>query len=249
VPGGFVTPPEMVVLGALPLAFKTHAAIMHLCRLGYREDAEARLRTLFELALDVRYMLQAEDPQDCAQRWLDYATVVQHKFWGVLNRGDDYYDEVRRELANRSKEMQENLDAIERVKAGRRRGHVGAEAALCVADGGDLELTARANRRRCICAHGAVIRAWSASRRGRGVGRIRVSIRYVGDRQVVATVKPQWPVRVASRARRPSASPPMAWPCSCGAPGPIKKHVAPKGSALTFWVGVYLAAARLGDSV
>ena len=39
-PPTFGTPPEMVVLGASPMAFKTHAAIMHLCRLGYREEAE-----------------------------------------------------------------------------------------------------------------------------------------------------------------------------------------------------------------
>jgi hypothetical protein len=116
-PGGFVTPPEMVVLGALPMAFKTHAAIMHLSRLGYREDAEARLRTLFELAVDLRYMLQAHDPQDCAQRWLDYAKVVQHKLWGVLERGGDYYEEIRRQLANRPQEMQQVLEAIDRVKA------------------------------------------------------------------------------------------------------------------------------------
>lgn len=99
------------------MAFKTHAAIMHLCRLGYREDAEAQLSTLFELALDLRHMRQADDQQECAQRWLDWAEVVQHRYWGVLNRGDDYYDEVRRELASWPLEMQEVLDAIERVKA------------------------------------------------------------------------------------------------------------------------------------
>lgn len=117
VPGGFATPPEMVVVGALPMAFKTHAAVMHLCRLGYVQDAHARVRTIFELALDLRYMLRADDPQECAQRWLDWAIVEQHRLWGVLDRGDEYYSDVRHAVKAKPREMQEVLDAIKRVKA------------------------------------------------------------------------------------------------------------------------------------
>ena len=73
------------------------------------------------------------------------------------------------------------------------------------------------------------------------MGRIRASIHYVGEQQVVGTVKPQGAGSRRVAGAKTFGSPPMDWPCSCGALGPIKKQVAPKGSALTFWVGVYLA--------
>src|SRR2546429_8629409 len=42
-PPGPISPTELVVLGAMGSAFKTHSAIQLLCRQGYHEDALARV--------------------------------------------------------------------------------------------------------------------------------------------------------------------------------------------------------------
>src|SRR5205085_4096186 len=85
--------------------------------IGFAEDALARVRTLFELALDLQYMMRADDPQETAQRWLDWATVIQHRLLGVLERGDDNFDDLRSALSAKPDEKAAVLEAIERVKA------------------------------------------------------------------------------------------------------------------------------------
>jgi hypothetical protein len=118
-PPGPISTTQMVVLGAMASAFKTHSAIQLLCRQGYNEDAMARLRTLFEMALDLRYMRFVPDQIGArSERWLDWAKVVQFHLLGVLDRDDDYYDDVRKELTEEhADEYQSVLEAIERVKA------------------------------------------------------------------------------------------------------------------------------------
>jgi hypothetical protein len=119
IPPGPISTTEMVVLGAMASAFNTHSAIQLLCRQGYRDDAFARVRTLFEMALDLRYMRFVPDEVGArAERWLDWAKMVQFRLLGVLERGGDYYEDVRKALFEQhSDELQSVLDAIERVKA------------------------------------------------------------------------------------------------------------------------------------
>jgi hypothetical protein len=56
IPEDGVTPIEKVVIVAVAKAFKTYQSILILCREGYVDDAEVLLRTLFELAVSVRYV-------------------------------------------------------------------------------------------------------------------------------------------------------------------------------------------------
>jgi Family of unknown function (DUF5677) len=118
IPPGPINPVKFVVLGAMATSLKTHSAIQLLCRQGYWEDAFARVRTLFEFALDLRYMQKdAAQTSELAQRWLDWARVAQQHLLGVLERGDDYFEGVRDVLADHPDETQSLKAAIERVKA------------------------------------------------------------------------------------------------------------------------------------
>jgi hypothetical protein len=70
-------PQALVVFGATKAA-KTHSSILLLCRRGNGEDAAILLRSLFELALDVKYV-SADTSGDRARRWLDYDWVNRYE--------------------------------------------------------------------------------------------------------------------------------------------------------------------------
>src|ERR1051326_1844526 len=108
----------LVALGTMTMAFKTHPSVQLLCRHGYPEDAFARVRTLFEIALDLRYMRHEPNEESArAKRWLDWAKVVQYRLLGVVERGGDYFDDVRKALAEHEEEINAVTAAIEQLKA------------------------------------------------------------------------------------------------------------------------------------
>jgi hypothetical protein len=67
-------------------AFKTHSAALVLCRKGYVEDALVLLRTLLELAIDVRYVLKNQR-EELVARWWYYDVVERYESVRAL-RGD-----------------------------------------------------------------------------------------------------------------------------------------------------------------
>ncbi len=72
-------PPAAALLFAVGKGLKTHEALLILCRSGYAQDAKSLLRVLYEVALGVRWIMQAEgkDRHNRALRWLDYDWVVR----------------------------------------------------------------------------------------------------------------------------------------------------------------------------
>jgi len=104
------TPAQQMVRFALGKAHKTHRAIVVLCRQGYGEDAAILLRTLLELAIDVRYI--ALDPgDDRGQRWLDYDSVTRYEFSATALRSPlPEWDDVRQSIQE-DPALQQRIDA------------------------------------------------------------------------------------------------------------------------------------------
>ena len=88
-----LSPAQAMVIFALGKAYKTHRALLILCQDGYGEDAAILLRSLFELALDARYI--ARDPSgQAALRWIDYDAVTRYELARTVHT--DPYFEVHR---------------------------------------------------------------------------------------------------------------------------------------------------------
>jgi hypothetical protein len=88
-----MAPKQAVVLFALGKAYKTHRAIQILCSEGYGEDAAILQRSLFELAVETRYITRSP-LQKRALRWLDYDVVSQYEMARVV-RDDPYFATYR----------------------------------------------------------------------------------------------------------------------------------------------------------
>jgi Family of unknown function (DUF5677) len=73
-----LSPAQALVIFAATKASKTHSSILVLCRRGAGEDAAIILRSMFELALDVKY-ISADASGDRAERWLDYDWVNRYE--------------------------------------------------------------------------------------------------------------------------------------------------------------------------
>jgi len=104
------TPAQQMVRFALGKAHKTHRAILILCGQGYGEDAAVLLRTLLELAIDVRYM-KLDPGEDRGQRWLDYYWVTRYEFSRTAAKSSlAEFDDVRQEIQQHP-EVQERIEA------------------------------------------------------------------------------------------------------------------------------------------
>lgn len=77
-PSGNWEPAQACSLFALVKGLGTHRAITSLCRRGYGLDAGILLRSLFELALDSRYISQ-EPWGDRPLRWMDFDWVERYE--------------------------------------------------------------------------------------------------------------------------------------------------------------------------
>lgn len=84
VTGEDLSPAQAVAFYAIAKATKTYRAVLILRREGCPEDAMILLRSLFELALEFRYI--AQDPEsDRACRWLDYEWVTKYEFHKTIS--------------------------------------------------------------------------------------------------------------------------------------------------------------------
>ena len=74
----------------LAKATKSHAAILSLCGTGYGEDASVLVRTVFETAVDIRYIAETSDGEEVARRWLEFDVVNRYEMAKVV-RSDPYF--------------------------------------------------------------------------------------------------------------------------------------------------------------
>jgi hypothetical protein len=88
---------QIMVNVAIVKAYKSHRALLILCREGYGEDATILLRALFELALDIEHV--ARGPLgERAQRSGEYIIVERYEFLRVLQT-DSLFENHRRRVA------------------------------------------------------------------------------------------------------------------------------------------------------
>jgi hypothetical protein len=74
---------QAMAVFAVAKSAKTHRAIMSLCRKGFGEDAAVLVRSMFELATDLKYV--AADPSgDRARRWIDYGWALRYEFTEII---------------------------------------------------------------------------------------------------------------------------------------------------------------------
>jgi len=116
VPTEGLPPVRAMLLLAMGKGYKTHRAMLILAQRGYGEDASILLRTLFELAVDARYVAQAPRSER-ALRWLDYDWVERYELYRVpvsdpflrdlksaVEAGDSTPVEVKRQAARVQRE-------------------------------------------------------------------------------------------------------------------------------------------------
>jgi hypothetical protein len=81
-------------------AFKTHEALMLLCKKGYGEDAFMLARTLFELGVMSSYILQ--DPTEkILRRYLEHDWVTRKEMYDYVITKDDLLESLNKEMEAR----------------------------------------------------------------------------------------------------------------------------------------------------
>jgi|SRR5579859_3456297 len=108
-------PRDAVVSMFMAKAFKTHNALLHLCRSGFGEDASILSRSLFEMMITLLYLLR--DPTDeRAFRYFAFNWILQKRMFDAIK--DDL--EGITALDERMKHPKKNdvtLDEVERNAA------------------------------------------------------------------------------------------------------------------------------------
>ncbi len=112
IPDGGFHPFQLMTTVSLVKGLKTHAADMLLCRHGFGQDAALLTRSLFELAVDVRYAAQ-EPGGDRARRWWDYDAVTRYESNQVITTDPYFSDFVEKERRDPGS-YSEYLSEIER---------------------------------------------------------------------------------------------------------------------------------------
>lgn len=73
------TPVNFFIALVIAKIIKTHNAILTLCGNGYGEDAGILVRSVFEILLDVEYILK-EESEKRARRYFDYSWVIKKMY-------------------------------------------------------------------------------------------------------------------------------------------------------------------------
>jgi hypothetical protein len=77
------SPKEDFLIYSFGKAYKTHSAILILCKNGYGQDAAILARSLFELAITSLYILK-DSTNNKAERWFDYDWIRRNKMYEYM---------------------------------------------------------------------------------------------------------------------------------------------------------------------
>ncbi len=95
-------PQELFLVFSFGKAFKTHSAILILCKAGYGQDAAILTRSLFELLVTTLYIL-GDTTRRRAERWFDYDWIRRAKMYEYM-KSEDRFIELLNEKKKSSKE-------------------------------------------------------------------------------------------------------------------------------------------------
>ncbi len=86
---GDLAPSQRVMMFFIAKAHKTHRATIILSRAGYGGDAMMLMRSLFEMAVEARYI--TEDPlSPIALRWLHFDYIERSKFYHIVKNDPEF---------------------------------------------------------------------------------------------------------------------------------------------------------------
>lgn len=94
----------------LAKAFKTHEAILLLCRHGYGEDAFMLARTLFELGIMSSYILQ-DSSEKRLMRYMEHDWVTRKEMYDYVGSKDELLEQLNKQIEAREL----NQDVLEDV--------------------------------------------------------------------------------------------------------------------------------------
>ena len=103
----------------LAKAFKTHEAILLLCRNGYGEDAFMLARTLFELGVMSSYILQ-DSTEKRLMRYMEHDWVTRKEMYDYVGSKDELLEQLNKQVEERELDqdvLQEVNQEYERVVA------------------------------------------------------------------------------------------------------------------------------------
>ncbi|MBI3335762.1 MAG: hypothetical protein HY001_04680 [Candidatus Portnoybacteria bacterium] len=80
-------------------AYKTHKAIMLLCKQGYGEDAFMLARTLFELMITTSYIFQ-DDSDERLMRYMEYDWVTRKKMYDYAVTKDELSEALNKKVGH-----------------------------------------------------------------------------------------------------------------------------------------------------
>src|SRR5258706_12390118 len=104
-------PKDALIAFTIAKAYKTHSAVMLLCKEGYVEDASILNRTIFELLVALLYVLK--DPTDeRAYRYYAFDWILRKKMFGYAEKNP----ELLRQLEQRALKPKQGDVSIAEVK-------------------------------------------------------------------------------------------------------------------------------------
>jgi len=92
-------PRDMFASFAIGKCYKTHAAILLLCRQGYGEDASVLARSLFDLLINLLYIL-ADKNDERAYRYFRYDWVLRKKMFEYAKGKPEIIDKIQQRANN-----------------------------------------------------------------------------------------------------------------------------------------------------
>lgn len=103
---------DIFAIYAIGKAFKTHTVIIMDCESGYGEDGSILARSLFELLIILKYILQ-DDSNGRIDRYLDYDWIIRHKTYEYA-KTKDYLIELMDQRELTSQQGQDTREEVEK---------------------------------------------------------------------------------------------------------------------------------------
>lgn len=94
-----VGPRDMFTAFAIGKGYKTHRAILFLSKQGYGEDASILARSLFDLLINLLYIL-ADETDDRAYRYFNYDWILRKKMLNYVLGKPEIMDKIQERVIN-----------------------------------------------------------------------------------------------------------------------------------------------------
>ena len=108
---GYVGPREFISSFLMSKAYKTQNAMLILCESGYGEDATVLVRTIFEIMVNLLYILQ-DETDERAYRYINYDWILRRKMYRYVKSKPEVFEKMKTD--GRHKDWKEIIDEVEK---------------------------------------------------------------------------------------------------------------------------------------